>query len=168
MNPSSEPPHTYAPAPRLAGRVTVESGAFVGIGATVIQHVRVGYEAVVGAGAVVISDVAPMSTVVGVPAREIKQGSPTIDAQAWMLPEPHQTSTAHTSSPRQNFIGPSDSVRTDQSRGREPTVSRACAIHDRRAPTVTHGRSSDTPADSQAVLLPLPGGTEGGALGERL
>ena len=75
------------PGARLAGRVTVESGAFVGIGATVIQHIRVGYEAVVGAGAVVISDVAPMSTVVGVPAREIKRGVDSFDAQAWMIPE---------------------------------------------------------------------------------
>ena len=38
------------PGARLAGRVTVESGAFVGIGATVIQSIRIGYEAVVGAG----------------------------------------------------------------------------------------------------------------------
>jgi len=61
------------PGVKLAGRVTVESGAFVGIGATVIQNVRIGYEAVVGAGAVVIRDVEPMTTVVGVPAKVIKQ-----------------------------------------------------------------------------------------------
>lgn len=60
------------PGVRLAGHVTVESGAFVGIGATVIQGVRIGFDAVVGAGAVVIRDVHPMSTVVGVPARESK------------------------------------------------------------------------------------------------
>ncbi len=59
------------PGARLAGRVTVESGAFVGIGSTVIQSIRVGYEARIGAGAVVIGDVAPMVTVVGVPARAI-------------------------------------------------------------------------------------------------
>lgn len=76
------------PGARLAGRVTVESGAFVGIGATVIQHVRIGYEAVVGAGAVVTRDVAPMSTVVGVPAREIKRGADKADAKAWLIPEP--------------------------------------------------------------------------------
>lgn len=75
------------PGARLAGRVTVESGAFVGIGATVIQNLHVGYESVIGAGAVVISDVEAMSTVVGVPARQIKIGATTEDLQAWLMPE---------------------------------------------------------------------------------
>lgn len=61
------------PGARLAGRVTVESGAFVGIGATVLQGLRIGCEAVVGGGAVVIRDVEPMTTVVGVPARTIRE-----------------------------------------------------------------------------------------------
>jgi sugar O-acyltransferase (sialic acid O-acetyltransferase NeuD family) len=60
------------PGVKLAGHVTVESGAFLGIGATVIQNLRIGYDAVVGAGSVVIQDVEPMTTVVGVPARAIK------------------------------------------------------------------------------------------------
>ena len=60
------------PGVKLAGHVTIESGAFVGIGATVIQNVRIGYDAVIGAGSVVIEDVEPMTTVVGVPARTIK------------------------------------------------------------------------------------------------
>ncbi|NOT00915.1 MAG: acetyltransferase [Phycisphaerales bacterium] len=65
------------PGARLAGRVTVEAGAFIGIGSTVIQNLRVGYEAVIGAGAVVTQNVKPLSTVVGVPAREIN----SIDAE---------------------------------------------------------------------------------------
>ncbi len=73
------------PGARLAGRVTVESGAFVGIGATVIQSTRVGYESVVGAGAVVTTDVPPMSTVVGVPAKVIKRAESAHDS--WLLPE---------------------------------------------------------------------------------
>lgn len=79
------------PGARLAGRVTVESGAFVGIGATVIQNIHIGYEGIVGAGAVVVRDVDPLSTVVGVPAREVKNlgadataGWPNID----LLPHP--------------------------------------------------------------------------------
>lgn len=72
------------PGVRLAGHVTVESGAFIGIGATVIQNVRVGFESVVGAGSVVIRDVAPMTTVVGVPAREIKD-APSPDEFASLL-----------------------------------------------------------------------------------
>ena len=59
------------PGVRIAGRVTVEPGAFIGIGATVLQCLRIGCEAVVGGGAVVIQDVEPMTTVVGVPARPL-------------------------------------------------------------------------------------------------
>lgn len=61
------------PGARLAGRVTVEAGAFIGIGATVLQGIRIGCEAIVGGGAVVIRDVEPMSTVVGVPARTLRE-----------------------------------------------------------------------------------------------
>ena len=75
------------PGARLAGRVTIESGAFVGIGSTIIQNVRVGFDAVVGAGAVVIDDVPPMSTVVGVPAREIAESVDPETFAAWLLPE---------------------------------------------------------------------------------
>ncbi len=75
------------PGARLAGRVTVESGAFVGIGATVIQNLRIGYDAVVGAGAVVIRNVPPLSTVVDVPAREVKRVDTTEDLDRWGTPE---------------------------------------------------------------------------------
>ncbi len=60
------------PGVKIAGHVTVESGAFLGIGSTVIQNIRIGYDAVIGAGSVVIEDIEPMTTVVGVPARMIK------------------------------------------------------------------------------------------------
>ena len=43
--------------------------AFVGAGAVVRQGVNIGSGAVVGAGAAVVSDVDPNTTVVGVPAR---------------------------------------------------------------------------------------------------
>ncbi len=65
------PASHICPGVRIAGRVVVESGAFVGIGATVIQHVRIGRDAVVGAGAVVLDAVAAEQTVVGLPARPI-------------------------------------------------------------------------------------------------
>ncbi len=60
-----------APGARLAGTVTVEEGAFVGIAAAVIQGMRVGAWSIVGAGAVVIDEVAPHTTVVGCPARAL-------------------------------------------------------------------------------------------------
>lgn len=58
------------PAVRLAGTVTIDDGATLGIGACVIPGRRVGREARVEPGAVVIRDVAPGATVGGVPARE--------------------------------------------------------------------------------------------------
>lgn len=90
------------PGVKLAGHVTVESGAFVGIGSTVIQGVRVGFESIIGAGAVVIRDVEPMTTVVGVPAKTIKAApsaeefesliAPAADTNAKHLPKPASSS----------------------------------------------------------------------------
>ncbi|MGD8451242.1 MAG: acetyltransferase [Phycisphaerae bacterium] len=74
------------PGVRLAGRVKVEPGTFVGIGATVIPNVTLGCECIVGAGAVVIEDVPAMSTVVGVPARQVKLASASEDVAAMLLP----------------------------------------------------------------------------------
>ena len=53
----------------LSGDVTIERGAFLGAGAVVVPGVRIGAGAVVAAGAVVIDDVPPGATVIGVPAR---------------------------------------------------------------------------------------------------
>lgn len=63
------------PGARLAGRVRVDDFAFVGIGATVIQCVKIGRGATVGAGAVVLRDVPDFATVVGVPARVIRESA---------------------------------------------------------------------------------------------
>lgn len=60
-----------APGALLAGRVEVGDGAFLGLGARVIPCMKIGAHATVGAGAVVIEDVPPDATVVGVPARKI-------------------------------------------------------------------------------------------------
>jgi len=80
-------PSTHiCPGARLAGRVIVEAGAFIGIGATVVQCLRIGYQATVGAGAVVIRDVAPLSTVVGVPAREVKDVADSGTLGSWKVP----------------------------------------------------------------------------------
>lgn len=60
-----------APGATLSGNVHIGEGAHVGTGAVVIQGNEVGAASVVGAGAVVIRDVPPGITVVGVPARSI-------------------------------------------------------------------------------------------------
>lgn len=53
----------------IAGGVVLERGALVGSSAAVLQYLRVGEGATVGAGAVVTKDVPPGETWVGVPAR---------------------------------------------------------------------------------------------------
>jgi UDP-perosamine 4-acetyltransferase len=61
-----------SPGVVLAGRVQVDEGAFIGIGARVIPCMKIGAHSTIGAGAVVIADVPPHSTAVGVPARVVK------------------------------------------------------------------------------------------------
>lgn len=57
-----------APGAHLAGDVRLGSGAFIGLEAGVIPGLEVGEWTTVGAGSMVIRDVAPHATVVGVPA----------------------------------------------------------------------------------------------------
>ncbi len=76
------------PGAHLAGRVSVSPGAFIGLGANVIQCLRIGEEATVGAGAVVLEDVAAFSTVAGVPARVIRHGPPP---SGWNLSRTFET-----------------------------------------------------------------------------
>ncbi|MBK8021733.1 MAG: acyltransferase [Chloroflexi bacterium] len=59
--------------PTRKQRVIVESGAYIGAGATVLMGVRIGRCAVVGAGSLVRDDVPPYTVVAGVPARVIRQ-----------------------------------------------------------------------------------------------
>ncbi|HEU5149607.1 MAG TPA: NeuD/PglB/VioB family sugar acetyltransferase [Iamia sp.] len=62
---------TVNPGANLNGNVTVGPDATIGSGAVIRQGVTIGAGATVGAGAVVIRDVAPGTTVVGVPAQPI-------------------------------------------------------------------------------------------------
>lgn len=57
------------PACHLSGNVSVETAAYLGTGAKILQGVTIGHHAKVGAGAVVLHDVPPETTAVGVPAR---------------------------------------------------------------------------------------------------
>jgi carbonic anhydrase/acetyltransferase-like protein (isoleucine patch superfamily) len=53
----------------------IERGSLIGIGAVILDGVRVGHGSIVGAGAVVSKDVPPLSLVVGVPAKKLRDVS---------------------------------------------------------------------------------------------
>lgn len=79
--------HDWAPV-----GVTILEGASVGASATCVAPVTIGRWSLVGAGAVVISDVPDFALVVGSPARRVgwvgRAGSPlTQDADGWVCPE---------------------------------------------------------------------------------
>ncbi len=61
-----------APGGTLCGLVRMGVASWVCAGATVLPRIAIGADAIVGAGAVVITDVPEGVTVVGVPARPIK------------------------------------------------------------------------------------------------
>jgi len=62
-----------SPGAVLSGGVSVGERAWVGAGSVVIQGIAIGADSIVGAGAVVIHDVPDGATVVGNPARIIRQ-----------------------------------------------------------------------------------------------
>jgi sugar O-acyltransferase (sialic acid O-acetyltransferase NeuD family) len=63
---------TLAPGIHVSGHVTLGEGCYIGTGSSIIDRKTIGPWSVVGAGSVVIADVPPYSTVVGVPAKVIK------------------------------------------------------------------------------------------------
>ena len=68
---------------------TIESGVMIGSGAKVLVPITVGRNAKVAAGAVVIKDVEPNSTVVGVPGRVVRiDGERIDDLDQIHLPDP--------------------------------------------------------------------------------
>ena len=60
----------------------IEDGAFLGAGARVLGPITIGRGATVAAGAVVLGDVAPGTTVAGVPARVINSAGGTAQDRA--------------------------------------------------------------------------------------
>ena len=61
------------PGANISGGVVVEDEVLIGTGAQILQYLTVGSGATVGAGAVVTRDIPKKTTVVGIPARELKQ-----------------------------------------------------------------------------------------------
>ncbi len=63
------------PTVNLSGGVILEEEVLVGTGAQILQYIRVGAGATVGAGAVVNKDVPPHETVVGIPAKPLSRSA---------------------------------------------------------------------------------------------
>lgn len=67
---------TIAPGAHISGNVIIERGCFIGTGASIVngtpaKPIVIGEGTIIGAGACVVGDVNPFSTVAGVPARPI-------------------------------------------------------------------------------------------------
>lgn len=68
---------------------TIEHGVMIGSGAKVLGPITVGHNAKVAAGAVVVKDVEPNSTVVGIPGRVVRiDGERVDDLDQINLPDP--------------------------------------------------------------------------------
>lgn len=74
--------HPVAPAERFqsvtVAPIVIEHGAWIGAAATILPGVRIGHDAVVGAGAVVAKDVPPLTVVTGagqIERRRLEPGS---------------------------------------------------------------------------------------------
>jgi sugar O-acyltransferase (sialic acid O-acetyltransferase NeuD family) len=67
------------PGANVSGGVELGRSVMVGTGAQILQYLRVGDEATIGAGAVVTKDLPANAKVVGVPARPQAQAAPVED-----------------------------------------------------------------------------------------
>lgn len=56
------------PGARLAGGTEVDDRAWIGVGSSVRQLIKIGADAIIGAGSAVVKDVPASTTVIGVPA----------------------------------------------------------------------------------------------------
>lgn len=67
---------------------TIEDGVMISAGAKVLGPFTVGKNAKVGAGSIVLKEVPPNATVVGVPGRIVKIGNERVDDLCQSLPDP--------------------------------------------------------------------------------
>lgn len=62
-----------APNVTLGGAVTIGRGVFIGAGATVLPGLSIADNSIIGAGAVVTTSITSAATVVGIPAKQLKE-----------------------------------------------------------------------------------------------
>lgn len=67
--------------PWKSGQIVIEDGAWIGVSCTIIFPVKIGRNAIVGAGSVVTRDVPADTVALGVPARVVKRGGRQIISQ---------------------------------------------------------------------------------------
>ena len=67
---------------------TIEDNVMISAGATVLGNITVGHDSKIGAGAVVVKDVPPHVTVVGVPGRIIRQNNIRVNELDQSMPDP--------------------------------------------------------------------------------
>lgn len=63
----------FMPSVNISGEVLIGEGVYVGTGARIINQISIGKNTIVGAGAVVVRDLPPNCTAVGLPAKVIKR-----------------------------------------------------------------------------------------------
>jgi serine O-acetyltransferase len=76
---------------------TIESHVVIGADATILGNVTIGHNTRIGAGSVVLKDVPPESTVVGIPGKVIKMGGVRTDRDLCHddLPDPLKDALCH-------------------------------------------------------------------------
>ncbi len=72
---------TFSPGAAVGGCCIIDDGAYIAMGAVVVDRMHIGKNSFIGAGAVVVRDVPDNTAVVGVPARpmQVKEGSRVLD-----------------------------------------------------------------------------------------
>lgn len=63
---------TIAPSVNVSGHVHIESYTNIGTSSSIIQNITIGQNTIIGAGSVVVKDIPPFCTAVGIPAKPIK------------------------------------------------------------------------------------------------
>ena len=80
-----------APEYTAGDNITIEDNVMISAGAKILGSFTIGENSKIGAGSVVLNEVPPNSTVVGVPGRVIKQDNvriPRVDLDQVHLPDP--------------------------------------------------------------------------------